>query len=73
LCTNWLLKHVIEGKLKRKIEGKRRGGRRRKHKLEDLQENMKYRYLKKEALGRSVWRTRFGRSCGPVVRQTSHE
>jgi hypothetical protein len=27
--------------------------------------------LKEEALDRSVWRTRFGRDCRPVVRQTT--
>jgi len=27
--------------------------------------------LKEEALDRTVWRTRFGRGCGPVVRQTA--
>jgi hypothetical protein len=27
--------------------------------------------LKEEALDRALWRTRCGRSCGPVVRQTA--
>jgi len=27
--------------------------------------------LKDEALDRTMWRTRFGRDCGPVVRQTA--
>jgi hypothetical protein len=27
--------------------------------------------LKEEALDRILWRTRFGRGCGPVVRQTT--
>jgi len=26
--------------------------------------------LKEEALDRTLWRTRFGRDCGPVARQT---
>jgi hypothetical protein len=27
--------------------------------------------LKEEALDRTQWRTRFGKGCGPVVRQTT--
>jgi hypothetical protein len=27
--------------------------------------------LKEEALDRTVWRTRFGRGLGPIVRQTT--
>jgi len=27
--------------------------------------------LKDEALDRTLWRSRFGRGCGPVVRQTA--
>jgi hypothetical protein len=66
LCRNCLLKHVI----KRKIEGKGGGGRRRRQLLDDLQETRGYCKLKEEALDRTLWRTRFGRDCGPVVRQT---
>jgi len=29
-----------------------------------------YWKLKQEAVRRTLWRTRFGRGCGPVVRQT---
>jgi len=54
-----------------KIEGRvdvtGRRGRRRKQPLDDLKDNCK---LKKEALDRILWRTRFGRGCGPVLRQT---
>ena len=32
-----------------------------------------YSHLKEEALDRTVWRTRFGRGFGPVVRQTKNE
>jgi hypothetical protein len=45
----------------------RRGGR-RKQLLDDLKENRRYWKLKEEALDRTLWRTRFGRDYGPVVR-----
>jgi hypothetical protein len=48
-----------------------RRGRRRKQLLDDLKGNRKYCKLKEEALDRSLWRTRFGRGYGPVVRQTT--
>ena len=47
----------------------RRGGRRRKL-LDDLKERTEYCHLKEEAVGRTVWRNRFGRGFGPSVRQT---
>jgi hypothetical protein len=50
---------------------KGRRGRRRKQLLDDLKENRRYWRLKEEALDRTLWRTRFGRSYGPVVRQTA--
>jgi hypothetical protein len=36
-----------------------------------VKERRGYCHLKKEALGRTVWRARFGRGFGPVVRQTT--
>jgi len=48
----------------------RRGGRRRKL-LDDLKERREYSHLIEEALDRTVWRARFGRGFGPVVRQTT--
>ena len=47
-----------------------RQGRRRKLLLDDLKEKRGYCKLKEEALDRNLCRTRFGRGCGPVVRQT---
>jgi hypothetical protein len=44
-----------------------RRGIRRQQLLDDLEE--KIECLKEEALDRTSWRTRFGRGCGPVVRQ----
>jgi len=46
-------------------------GRRRRKLLEDLKERRGYSHLNEEALDRTVWRARFGRSFGPVVRQTT--
>ena len=45
-----------------------RGGRRRKQLLYDLKKTVGYWELKEETLDRTVWRTGFGKSCGPVVR-----
>jgi hypothetical protein len=71
LRRNSLLKHVIEGKLEGRIEMRGRRGRRRKQLLDDLKEKRRYCKLKDEALDRTLWRTRFGRGYGPVVRQTA--
>jgi hypothetical protein len=71
LRRNCLLKHVIEGKLEGRIEMMGRRGRRRKQLLDDLKEKRRYWKLKAEPLDRTVWRTRFGRDYGPVVRQTA--
>jgi len=50
-----------------KIEGVTRQGRRCKQLLDDLKENRRYREVKEEALDPTVWRTCFGRVCGPVA------
>jgi hypothetical protein len=71
LRRNCLLKHVIEGKLEGRMEMTGRRGRRRKQLLDDLKAKRKYWKLKEEALDRTLWRTRFGRGYGPVVRQTA--
>jgi hypothetical protein len=47
----------------------RRG--RRKQLLDDLKEKRRYWKLKEEALDRFLWRNRFGRGYGPVVRQAA--
>ena len=69
LRRNYLLKQFIEGKIKGEIEVARRRGRRRKKLLDDLKDRRGYYHLKEEALDRTVWRNRFGRGVGPVVRQ----
>jgi hypothetical protein len=71
LRRNCLLKYVNEGKLEGRIEMTGRRGRRRRQLLDDLKEKRRYWKLKGEALDRTLWRTRFGRGCGPVVRQTT--
>ena len=48
-----------------------RRGRRRRKLLDDLKEIRGYFHLKEEALDRTMWRARFGRGLGPVVRQTT--
>jgi len=46
----------------------RRRGRRRKKLLDDLNDRRGYSHLEEEALDRTMWRNRFGREVGPVVR-----
>jgi hypothetical protein len=71
LRRNCLEKHVIEGKLEGRIEMTGRQGRRRKQLLDDHKEKRGYWKLKEEAVDRTMWRNRFGRGYGPVVRQTA--
>jgi hypothetical protein len=72
LRRNCLLKQVIEGKIKGRIEVTRRRGRRRKKLLDDLGDRTGYSHLKEEAVDRIKWRNRFGRGCGPVVCLTDY-
>jgi hypothetical protein len=62
---------VIEGKIEGRIEVMETRGRKRKQLLDDLKEKRGYWKMKEEALDRTLWRTRFGRGYGPVVRQTT--
>jgi hypothetical protein len=71
LRRNCLLQRVIERMIKRGIEVTGRRERRRRKLLDDLKERRGYSHLKEEALDRTMWRTRFGRGFGPVVRQTT--
>jgi hypothetical protein len=71
LRRNCLLKQVIEGEIEGRIEMTGRRGRRYKQLLDDLNEKRRCWKLKEEALDRTLWRTRFGRGCGPVVRQNA--
>ena len=71
LRRNCLLQRVTEGKIQGGIEVTGRQGRRRRKLLHDLKERTGYSHLKKEALDRTMWRARFGRGFGPVVRQTT--
>jgi hypothetical protein len=48
-----------------------RQGRRHRKLLDNLKERTGYAHLKEEALDRTMWRARFGRDFGPVVRQTA--
>ena len=67
---NCLLQRIIEGKIKGGIEVTRRRGRKHRKLLDDLKERTGYSQLKEVALDRTMWRARFGRGFGPVVRQT---
>ena len=50
------------------MEVTRRRGRRL---LDDLKERRGDSHLKEEAVDLTMWRARFGRGFGPVVRQTT--
>jgi hypothetical protein len=69
LRRNCFLRQVIEWKIKGGIEVTGRRERRRRKLLDDLKERRGYSHLKEEAVDRTMWRTRFGRGFGPVVRQ----
>jgi len=62
---------VTEGKIQGRIEVTGRQGRRRRKLLDDLKERRGYSDLKEEALDPTMWRGRFGKGFGPVVRQTT--
>jgi len=64
LSSNTCVERKIEGR----IEVKGRWGRRRKLLLDELKEKNGYCKLKEEAPDCTVWRTRFERGYGPVVR-----
>jgi hypothetical protein len=70
LRSNCFLKHVTEGKVEGKTEVTGKSGRRCKQLLDGLGEMKESWKLKKEALDRNLWTTRFGRVYGPV-RQTT--
>jgi hypothetical protein len=73
LRRNCLLKHVIEGKTEGIIEVAQRRGRRCKQLLDYLNETREYCKLKEKALDRTLWRTGYGRGCGPVVRRAAEK
>jgi hypothetical protein len=71
LFINCLLQWVTEEKTQGWIEVTGRQGRRLRKLLNEVKEKRGYSHLKEEALDRSMWRARFGRGFGPVVRQTT--
>jgi hypothetical protein len=71
LRRNNLLQRVTEGKIKGGIEVTGRQGSRRRKLLDEKKKKRRYSHLKEEALDRTIWRVRFGRGFGPVVRQTA--
>jgi hypothetical protein len=73
LRKDFLLGHVIDGKLEGRIEVTGRRGRRCKKLMDDLAEKRRYSKLKEEALDRTVWRSGSGTGYGPVVRQIKNE
>jgi len=70
LSRNCPLKHVIEGEIEGRIQVMGRRGRKHKLLLDELKGKKGCFKFKEEALDLILWRTRFGRGCGPVVKQT---
>jgi hypothetical protein len=66
-----LLQRVIEGKIQGGIEVTGRQGRRCRKLLDDLKGRREYSHLKEEAVDCTMWRARFGRVFGLVLRQTT--
>jgi hypothetical protein len=62
---------LLKERYKGGIEVTGRQGRRRRKLMDDFKERRGYSHLKEEALDRTMWRARFGRGFGPVVRQTT--
>ena len=71
LCRNCLLQWVTEGKVEGRTVVLGRRGRRRKQLLGDTKETKGYWNLKKESIDRTLWKTRFVKGCGSVVRHTA--
>jgi hypothetical protein len=71
LRRNCILQWVTEGKIQGGIEVTGRQGRRRRKLLDGLKERRGHFHLKEETLDRTMWRARFGRGFGLVVRQTT--
>jgi len=69
LRRNYLIKQVIEGKMKGEIDVTRIRGRRRKKLLDDPKDRRGYSHLNGEVLDRTMWRNHFERGVGPVVLQ----
>jgi hypothetical protein len=68
LRKNCLSKTFIEVKIGGRIEVTERRRRRSRKLLDGLEERSRYWRLKQEALNHALWRTRFKRGYGPVVR-----
>ena len=68
LCRNCLLKYGTEGNYRGKGISDGRLRRRRNQLLDDLKETS-YWNLKEKTLDRTLWRTRFGKGCWPVLWQ----
>jgi hypothetical protein len=68
-----LLIHATEGNIEGRTEATGRRGKRREQLLDDLKETTGYWKFKMEESDRTLWRTRFGRAFGSVVRRKTNE
>jgi len=63
-----LMKHAIEGKTEGRVDVTGRQRRRHMQLFDGLKETLDYGILEEEPLDCTLWRTRFGRGYGPVIR-----
>ena len=70
LRGNYLLNHIIEGTIEGGIEVAGRWGKRSEQLQNELKQMTGCWKLKDHATDRTLWRTRFGRGYGPVVKLT---
>jgi hypothetical protein len=70
-CPNRVYKFFFKYRIEKIKEWIEVTGRRLTRLLEDLKEERVYFQVKEEALDRTMWRAGFGRSFGPVMRQTA--
>jgi len=71
LCRDCLPKYVIREKTEGRLEVTGRRGRRLKQLLDELKEKTGYWKWNEVTLDRILWRNRFGRSYGPIARETT--
>jgi hypothetical protein len=63
--------YLVSRKIKGGIEVTGKLERRSRKLLDGIKERIGYSHLKEECLDRTMWRARFGRGFGPIVRQTT--
>jgi len=71
LRHNCHLKHIVEERIEGRMGRIRKRRIRPKQLLDDLKEKRGHWKIVGEALDRTLWRTRFGRNYGSVIREAT--